>query len=153
MIDLDAPIIPGKGAAGLVLNAQIEPILEENPGVFKSEKIVNSFVPVNLTRYRSPAVDLWEEDGCIVQIMVHSEYQGKLDSKIGIGSTVADIQHLYGQCEEDEDDNLIIKEIPGLYFDVTGSFPNKENPFDPASPMFREATVDWICVFEEPTKK
>jgi hypothetical protein len=149
MIDLDAPILPGRGAAGLMLGDQIESVLAECPDVFDAEEIVNPYTPVNTTRYRSPSVSLLEENGQVVQIMIHGNYRGKLDCQIGLGSTIADIQNLCGQCAEDDEDNLTIEGLSGLCFDVTGSFPNKANPFNPTNPMFLHATIDWICVYEE----
>jgi len=149
MINHDAPILPGKGAAGLILGEQIETLLAKYPDVFGAEEIVNPYVAVNVTRYRSPSVSLWEENGHVFQVMVHGDYRGKLDCQIGLGSTIADIQSFCGQCAEDDEDNLTIEGISGLCFGVTGSFPNRENPFDPTNPMFLKATIDWICVYEE----
>ena len=52
-------------------------------------------------------VDLWVKDGIVDQIMVHDSYRGKLMDKIGLGSTIADIERHIGAWEEDEEDNLV----------------------------------------------
>lgn len=154
MIDLDAPILPGNGAAGIWLDIRVETVLAEHPGTFKSEKIANTSVrnSLGMTKHRSPAVDLWEENGQVIQIMVHDGYRGKLDNRVGIASTIADIQRIYGYCQENEEDNLIINGVPGLCFTVTGLFPKGENPFDPDNPIWLRSKVDWIYVYRESGK-
>ena len=58
------------------------------------------------------------------QIMVHDGYRGKLMGKIGLGSTIADIERHIGAVEEDEEDNLVIRDFPGLFFEIEGYFPD-----------------------------
>ena len=64
--------MPGVGAAGLVLGADVERTIAEC-GVFAdAEEIVNEWVPgPNYVRYRSATVDVWAYAGRITQIGVH----------------------------------------------------------------------------------
>lgn len=73
-------------------------------------------------RYRSAMVDLWVEAGIVYQIMVHHGYAGKLLGSIGLGSTIADIETRIGPWGEDEEDNLVIQNLPGFCFAVEGYF-------------------------------
>src|SRR4051794_19986328 len=107
-IDAKAPIVPGVGAAGLMLGANMERTATECGGFAGPEEIVNKWVPgPSHVRYRSHVVDLWGFEGRITQIGVHGSYEGQLLGRVGIGSTVGDAQQLIGRVVEDEEDNLI----------------------------------------------
>jgi hypothetical protein len=93
-------------------------------------------------------VDIEEEiehayggQGRVEQIMVHDGYRGKLMGKIGLGSTFADIERHIGAVEEDEEDNLVSRDCPGLVFEIEGYFPDLRK-----DPAFRFAPIKEICV-------
>ncbi|SRR5579885_3598751 len=140
-MNIEADIIPGESAAGIQLGSSIEEVLNKDKNSFSSGEVVNispSF-PLNI-RYRSAMVDVWAVEGKVEQIMVHDGYCGKLMGKIGLGSTVADIERYVGAWEEDEEDNLVIRDFPGLFFEVEGYFPNVKDP------AFRHAPIKEIYV-------
>jgi hypothetical protein len=92
VIDLDAPIIPGVGAGGIVLGSRIQRVLRETSDYFTSEPVTSNlgdrpapdwlalYMPPSLFSiiYRSPTIDLWVKDGSVHQIGVHDDYRGKL---------------------------------------------------------------------------
>ncbi len=140
-MNIEAPIIPGVSAAGIQLGSPIEEVLKEQNHHFISEEVVNPFVPVpTTTRYRSAMVDLWVKNGIVNQIMVHVGYRGKLMGTIGLGSTIADIARHIGAWEEDEEDNLVIRDLPGVGFEIEGYFPDLKDP------AFRFAPIKEISV-------
>ncbi len=140
-MNIEAPIVPGESAAGIQLGSPIEEVLNEHKNAFSSGEVVNlspSF-PLNI-QYRSAMVDVWAIEGRVEQIMVHDGYRGKLMGKIGLGSTFADIERYIGAWEEDEEDNLVIRDCPGLFFRVEGYFPELKDP------AFRDAPMKEIYV-------
>ena len=141
-MNIEAPIVPGESAAGIQLGSPIEEVLKEQEPHFISEKVANPLVllPI-ITRYRSAMVDLWVRDGIVDQIMVHGGYRGTLMDKIGLGSTIADIERDIGAWEEDEEDNLVIRDLPGVGFEIEGYFPGLKDP------AFRHAPIKEIYVF------
>src|SRR6266566_2559700 len=142
-MDIEAPIVPGEGAAGIQVGLPIEEVLKGQETHFTSEEVVNHLVPFPIiTRYRSAMVDLWAREGIVDQIMVHSGYRGKLMDKIGLGSTIADIEAQIGAWEEDEEDNLVIRDLPGMCFEIEGYFPGLRNP------AFRYAPIKAISIFK-----
>ncbi|HZU69151.1 MAG TPA: hypothetical protein VFA09_17880 [Ktedonobacteraceae bacterium] len=78
----------------------------------------------------------------LLPFMVHDGYRGKLMDTIGLGSTVADVERQIGPVEEDEEDNLVIRDLPGLCFAIEGYFPDVKDP------AFRHAAIKGICVFK-----
>lgn len=141
-MNIEAPIIPGIQVAGIQLRSPIEEVLKKHKNFFSSGEVVNlspSF-PLNI-RYRSTMVDLWAVEGYVEQIMVHDGYRGKLLGTIGLGSTIADIERYIGSVEEDEEDNLVIRDIPGLFFEIEGYFPDLQK-----DPAYRFAPIKEIYV-------
>jgi hypothetical protein len=141
-MNIEAPIVPGESAAGIQLGSPIEEVLNEHNNSFSSGEVVNlspSF-PLNI-RYRSAMVDIWAIEGRVEQVMVHDGYRGKLMGNIGLGSTIADIERYIGAVEEDEEDNLVIRDFPGLFFEIEGYFPDLRK-----DPAFRFAPIKEISV-------
>lgn len=124
MIDSLSPIVPGQSAAGIKIGSPIQNVLKQMTSSFQKEEIkgVASSPSRNLTRYRSTMVDIWEENGVVVQVMVHDGYRGKLMGAVGLGSTVAELEAQLGEWEEDEEDNLVLSNFPGMSFEVEGIF-------------------------------
>lgn len=145
-INIDAPIVPGESAAGIQLESLIEEVLNTHKNTFDSGEVVKpSFPTLVKTRYRSAMVDMWVIEGRVKQIMVHDGYRGKLMEKIGLGSTIADIERDIGVVEEDEEDTLVIRECPGLFFEIEGYFPDLQK-----DPAFRHAPIKEIYVHTTP---
>lgn len=141
-MNIEAPIVAGESAAGIQLGSPIEEILKEQEPHFSSEEVVNPLVPLPIiTRYRSAMVDLWVREAIVDQIMVHDGYRGKLLDTIGLGSTLADIERQIGAWEEDEEDNLVLRDLPGVGFEIEGYFPGLKDP------AFRYAPIKEIYVF------
>ena len=136
-MNIEAPIVPGESAAGILLGSPIEEILKEQEPHFISKEVVNPFI----TRYRSTMVDLWVREEMVDQIMVHDGYRGKLLDSIGLESTLADIERQIGTWEEDEEDNLVIGDLPGVGFEIEGYFPDLKDP------ALRSAPIKEIYVF------
>lgn len=116
MIDTNAPIIPGVGAANIKLGANIKD-LQTEINLFSKEKVLIPGVwDIGVFRYRSPSVDLWEKNDVIVQIMVHSLYTGKLLGQVGIGSPVQDVERFIGSVDTEMED-YIVRKVPGFSFE------------------------------------
>ncbi len=111
MFDLNAPIIPGKSAAGVHIGQPIEGILAgESPAAVIE---INS-----CTRFEFGTVRLWVENGKVSQVGVYAGYLGTLMQGIGIGATLGEIQSLLGPVVEDEEDHLIVEGMLGWCFDT-----------------------------------
>ena len=111
VFNLDAPIVPGKSAAGISIDDSIEDILLQ----------AKPFTITDLSqekRYQFGSVSLWVNDkGKIKQIGLHPGYRGKIAESIGIGSTISEIIGSLGVVVEDEEDNLVVEGSPGWCFD------------------------------------
>ena len=108
MVDIDLPIIPGRGAAGIEIGTPNSKVLMAAPGVFRPEPVVGSlFGETGTTVDRSNRVDVWETNRIISQIVVHGNYRGKHLGKAGVGSTIAENEVSIGPCVEDIYDNLV----------------------------------------------
>ena len=139
-VNLDAPILPGKSAAGIELGWTEARVIEAMGSAAQREVIHNPWVATTsvLVKLHVPEVAAWIEDGVVGQIGVFDGYRGLLASKFAIGCRVIDLQEL-GEIGEDECDNLIIRGVPGLCFDIHGV--NEEGLKD-----FQRWRVAWMCV-------
>ena len=111
MFDLDALIIPGESAAGFRLGQPIKDILvSQSP---------DAVVELNdCDKYQFGSVHLWVNAGKISQIGLYADYRGRLKEGIGIGSTIEEVENLFGKIEEDEDDNLVVDGKSGWCFET-----------------------------------
>jgi len=112
MIDLKAPILPGRGAAGVLIGAEISRVLPES-SAFRIDHRQDG-----IEVYRSDSVDLWTKNLIIFQIGVHGQYEGKLLGSFGLGSGLRELQDRVGPVELDDEDNLVLKGVPGLSFEI-----------------------------------
>jgi hypothetical protein len=77
MFDLDAPIVPGKGAAGISLGSPMQSLLtKERPEAVDERR--------GCTRYDFGVVRIWVGPGGIDQVGVSRGYRGALDGIIRI---------------------------------------------------------------------
>jgi hypothetical protein len=134
MFDLSAPIIPGKSAAGIKLGQPIDEITrsQQPTEIHSAEKV---------TKYCFNQVDIWVEDGRVQQIGVKRGYQGSIQSIIGIGATISEVQLVLGTVIEDEEDNLIVPSLAGWCFD-TDTWKNGNEISDNL-----DSRITNICVF------
>ena len=86
MLDLDADIIPGVGAAGITLGQSIASLLALGMG----DDLKFGPVSAQADRYGRGVIDaIWVTQG----------YRGKVAGKIGVGSRIADVVAAFGPVE------------------------------------------------------
>lgn len=119
-LDLTAPILPGVGAAGLTLGTSVETIPSALREQFHAQRIINTCIqmPTASTHYTAPCVEFWTTDSVIDQIRVGIGYRGSLRGHICPGATVAEAEGVLGPISEDDEDNLIFADLPGVVLDV-----------------------------------
>jgi hypothetical protein len=143
MLDLDAPILPSLGAAGIRLGDRLEDVLRACSGRFIEARVGNACLcdPWSASVFRSASVDLSHRDGRVSQITIHGGYRGQLRGSVGLGSTPADIARAIGPWEEVDADVYGVAGLPGLAFGVEGWFVTA------AHPGLRDAPIREIAVF------
>lgn len=111
--DLSDPIVPGRSAAGILVGSPVDELLARSQPLQterRSEYVLHEF----------PSVRVWSLGGVITQIGVFEGYRGTLEQKIGIGSSIAEVEDWCGcKVVEDEEDNLIAEGRPGWCFETT----------------------------------
>jgi hypothetical protein len=138
MIDSNAPIVPGKSAAGISIGDGISELLATAPTLSRAKLS-------GTETYDLGAIKVWADDGVITQICVCSGYGGVLEPGIRIGSTIAEVEKGFGRSVvEDDEDNLVVPDSPGWCFEteqwVTPQTVSKN----------RNAKIVSICVFGSP---
>jgi len=124
MLDLDAPIVPGEGAAGLRVGARVADLPPTALASFAVERRVNPCLPnAVLTVYRSPAVTLTVENRVIDQIAVHGGYRGALAGDVRVGCSLAEAEARLGPVAADDLGQLVVRDLPGLRFEVADPVP------------------------------
>jgi hypothetical protein len=76
MLDLDAPIVPGVGAAGLTLDDDVAQLLARRTP-FSTATLPRT----GRTRHDFGPVSIWEARGRIDQIRLSEGYRGMLDAE------------------------------------------------------------------------
>jgi hypothetical protein len=134
--DLSAPIVPGRRAAGIEVGGEIADVLAQSQPS-QTEKRANYIV------HEFGAVKIWSLDGVINQIGVYDGYHGMLDDRIGVGSTIAEVEAWCGcQVVEDDEDNLVASGRPGW------SFETEQWTHDHAVASNRGVRINAIFVFQ-----
>jgi hypothetical protein len=72
----------------------------------------------DIVKYVFWPVILWAKDGAVNQIGVIKGYRGYLAKRVKIGSTIEDVQAVLGRVIEDDEDKLVMKDVPGLFFET-----------------------------------
>jgi len=112
MIDLDAPIVPGQSAAGVLVGSAMSKLLSA-AGEHSTTKLSGS------ERHDFGVVKVWAKNGVIIQVAVYSGYRGTLQPGIRIGSTISEVEKSFGcSVQEDEEDNLVVPTSPGWSFET-----------------------------------
>jgi hypothetical protein len=149
MIDLYAPIVPGRSAAGISLELLGEVVLTQAPNFFQVELIENPYFPLSEwgTAYRSREVDLFIDKGVVAQVLVKAGYQGKIDGQIGIGMTIGELEACGYFVFENEEDGLGIWSLPGMGFEIAQDsfFSRRHENID----AWRSIELGAIFVFED----
>lgn len=112
MIDLNAVIEPGKSAAGLSIG---DPVVKlSQPDRPTRQTLGDGFELLDF----GPVL-VWAKGGVVFQIGVGEGYAGYISgTAIGVGSTIQQIINAIGQVAEDEEDNLILANLPGICFET-----------------------------------
>jgi hypothetical protein len=135
MLNLEAPIVPSIGAAGVLVGTEIRQGLDQVP----PDKLHKTD---GLCRYDFGPVRVWVRGAVIEQIGVSQGYKGLLNGVIGVGATIAEVErHFNSPVEEDDEDNLIVRGATGWCFETEewhGNHSIREN-FD--------RCIAWIFVF------
>jgi hypothetical protein len=112
MIDLDAPIVPGKSAAGISVGSTVGDLLSM-VGPHSTTKLSNG------EWHDLGSIRVWTKDGMVTQVGVYSGYRGMLQPGIGVGSTISDVEASFGcSVQEDKEDNLVVPTSPGWCFET-----------------------------------
>ncbi len=69
-----------------------------------------------MIRHRSAELELWESGGVITRIIVRQGYTGRIEERIGIGSTLAELEENAGALEMQDDGTILLPDIPGISF-------------------------------------
>jgi len=91
--------------------------------------------------WRKASPCIYTNRGCIHSTEVAADPFFRVNSR----STIADIERHIGAVEEDEDDSLVIRDFPGLFFEIEGYFPDLQK-----DPAYRYAPIKEICVHTTP---
>jgi len=130
--DLNAPVIPGRSAAGVQLRQSINRVLESNNPTDIEDR-------GEVTVFRFGEVSLFVREGLIDQIGVHGGYSGTMRG-VAIGTKIAEVNRMLGPVIEDDDDNLAVGGIHGWCFETTEFTPQfsepSENPDATVKEMF-----------------
>ena len=108
MIDLDAPIVPGKSAAGVFIGSVVNELFAR---VDHSTTKLSSG-----ERHDLGTVKVWAEDGVITQIGVYSGYRGVLQPGIRVGSTISDVEEFRLFCPRRRRRQSRCADLAGLVF-------------------------------------
>jgi hypothetical protein len=112
MLNFHAQIEPGRGAAGLSIGDPIGPLPE-------AERHAARDLGNGLTLLDFGSVRVWARGGAVEQIGLRGQYNGCVaGTAIGVGSTLQQVVDALGPVGEDEEDNLVALEIPGLCFET-----------------------------------
>lgn len=112
MLDFDAPIEPGKAAAGVALGDRMERLGEVGDSRRRGLHGLYEFTVVG-------PVCVWAKGGVIDQIGVRGGYTGRIEgTAVGIGATIQQVAEEIGPVVEDDEDNLIVADLLGLCFET-----------------------------------
>ena len=112
MLDLHATIEPGKTAAGLSIGESVT-------GLPEAAVATRSSRGAEIELFDFGPVRVWVKDGVIYQIGVRHGYSGHVGgTTIGIGSSIQQVRDVLGPVFEDNEDNLVVAQVPGLCFET-----------------------------------
>jgi len=130
-------IIPGKEIAGFRLGCTIDELKKQIYGkIYSIEKRMNTTV-INCEYF---SFFISETNKELFQITVGANFEGKFLDKIGIGSTLQDIEDKIGNWDEDLD-VYILPQYKGICFELSDGKGDDWNE--------KRMPIEWISVFKE----
>ena len=112
-LDLDAPILPGLGAAGVRLLDDLDAALA---GEEPDERTEYDFGRATV---RVGPVSLGAIDGVITGFQLGPGYRGKVAGAVGIGSTLAEVEAAFGPIATGEEHMVYVECMPGWWILAT----------------------------------
>lgn len=78
------------------------------------------------SRRRMRGYDIYEQrniaiicrDNLIDEIVLLNDFPGKLVKNIGLGNTLRELENVYGRLYEDDEDALVLENVPGICFET-----------------------------------
>jgi hypothetical protein len=142
-MNIDAPIVPGKAAAGIVLGSLVADFISaERPDSVRQLYSCDVFEYPNFKIWADP------QTGAIVQVAVSGGYTGSTANGLRLGMTLREVAEKIGRPYEDDEDCLLIEGMPGLELETSAwkrKYSESFGDFDP------DAEVTHIFVI--PTKE
>ncbi len=130
-------IIAGKEIAGFKLGIKYQELLEKLFNQhYEIEKRQNTTV-VNFQDFSFFVSDKTEK---IFQITVGTNFKGKFLNKIGIGSTLQDIENFIGSWNEDLD-VYVLPQYKGICFELSDNNIDEEW-------IEKKMPIEWISIYE-----
>ncbi len=104
-INLNAPIVPGKSAAGFRLGILRSEIDKEVMKQFRYQEVKNDYLEAadRTKKYLTDDVILWFEHDTLTQITVMGNYKGLAAKSVGIGNTLGDFEIPFGDVRHDRE--------------------------------------------------
>jgi len=134
-------IIPGKEIAGFQLGWSFNDLQKEiNGNSYATEKRVDSTV----INYKTFSFFISDKNGKVFQITVGHDFKGKFLDKIGIGSTLQDIEDNIGKWEE-ELDVYVVPQHKGICFELADNAITEEW-------IENQMPIEWISVYDPEIK-
>ncbi|MCO5165662.1 MAG: hypothetical protein M9894_04745 [Planctomycetes bacterium] len=111
-------IEPGVGVGPLRLGVLVD---RDGPLVTRSRVEVREGCVVHHARNLRVFVDA--TTGLVSQVIAGGRFEGAFLGRIRVGTTLRDVVRVAGPIEEDEEDNLVLRDHPGLVVEADGLAP------------------------------
>lgn len=128
-MNIAAPIIPGKEAAGIALGTPVADFISrERP------ESVRQLYSCDVFEY--PNVKIWADSqtGAIDQVAVSGVYTGSTSNGLRLGMTLREVAEKIGRPYEDDEDCLLIEGMPGVALETSAwkrKYSDSFGDFDP----------------------
>jgi hypothetical protein len=124
MLDLDAPIEPGRGLGGVPIGCDVATILTAHAPlrvirIGEGGRVVADTEPEVVTIHSFGAVRTWSVAGVVQQVGAFEGYRGRTAPGIGFGSTIAEIEAAYGVAVAKDGEMLAVPGVAGLGIETT----------------------------------
>jgi hypothetical protein len=144
MLDLDAPIEPGRGAGGVPIGCALAEIVAACAPlrvirIGEGGRVVAESEAEVVTIHSFGAARTWSVAGRVQQVGVFAGYRGRTARGIGVGSTIADVEAAYAVTVVKDGELLAVPGVPGLAIETTEWGP--DDAPDPA------AVIVQMCVY------
>jgi hypothetical protein len=132
MLELDAPIEPGRGLGGIAIGCAVDDILAHAKPLRVVELPGDDEDPQGVTIHSFGAIRTWSVAGIVVQVGAFEGYAGRTATGIGVGSTVAEIEAAHEDVvPHDAEGIVVLPDTPGVGIETT-EWSTKDEP-DPAA--------------------